>query len=122
MSAVLNRPRSLSALLGRPGNELEVISRGRAGRALSKLPAMRVDDHRRVAALVRVDPNHHHHPGLSFQCRGSGSVGGHIPVGATPRSSQATPAGPTIAVRAAQPKPATKAINNLERARTADSL
>jgi hypothetical protein len=37
-------------------------------------------------------------------------------------SSQATPAGPTIAVRAAQLKRATKAIKNLERARTASSL
>jgi hypothetical protein len=66
VSAVLHRPPSLRALLRCPGNELEMISRGRTGRALRELAALRVADHHRMTALVRVDPDHHHHPRLSF--------------------------------------------------------
>src|SRR5438876_12297614 len=96
-----------------------MMSRRRAGCALRELSALFVDRDDRVAALVRVDPDDHHDV-VSFRFGGarSGSAGGHIPVGATPRSSQATPAGPTSVVRAAQRTPATKAIRKVERART----
>jgi hypothetical protein len=120
--AVFDRPAPLVET-GCPANKLEMIRRHRSRRALRKLPSLPIDRNDRVAALVSVDPKGHH-KAVSPSIGGArpGSVGGHIPVGATARSSQATPAGPTIAARAAQLKPATKAIKNLERARTADSL
>ena len=56
---------------------------------------MLVDDDHGVGLLVRVDPQDHHGLVSSHQWgMGTGPVGGHASIGATPRSYQATPIGP----------------------------
>jgi hypothetical protein len=59
--AVLDRPHPLGAEPVGPADELQVVrARGGLGRAARELAAVLVDHHRRVGALVRVDPDDHH--------------------------------------------------------------
>ena len=96
MPAVLHRPLPLGAEPFGPAHQLEMISRrGRLRRLRRELAAPLVDDHHRVGALVRVDPEDHHVPVAFLDVEvTTGPVGGHTSVGAMPRSYQATPAGP----------------------------
>src|SRR5215475_1812639 len=62
-----------------------------------ELPSLPVDGNDRVRVLVRVDPDDHHVP-VSPSLDGGATnepADGQIPVRARPRSSQATPAGPS---------------------------
>ena len=64
-------------------------------RLLAQLPAHLIDRNERVGALVDISTNDNH-GGCLLHSRGTvGPVGGHISVGAMPRSYQVTPAGPS---------------------------
>ena len=100
--AVLDRPHQLLApyqllaALPRPREQSEVIRRRRAERSHCELSTLLVSDYCCMAALVRINPDRHHSSSSFRQSREyGGPVDRQIPVGAKPRSSQATTAGPS---------------------------
>jgi len=96
--AVLDRPGQLLAeLLPGPPQRLQMPGRGGRDRQLPDLLADRVDSDERVRPLVYVSANNNHGGCLLHLISDwtVGPVGGHISVGAMPRSYQVTPAGPS---------------------------
>src|SRR5215211_6699328 len=68
-----------------------MILAGCAGGPLTELAAGRIDSDGGVAAFVRVDSDDHHGRVSLHQTGDCDRSGGHLSVGATPRSYQATP-------------------------------
>lgn len=120
--AILHRPQSLRAILGRPGEQLQMVARAGARRALRELPALLVDDNSGVAALVRVDPDDHHEGVSPNRWRGAFGIGRRAYPSWGDTTLLSSHAGRSHDVaRAAQLTPATKAIKDVERARTTGS-
>lgn len=94
MPAILDRPQPVLAMALGPAQQLEIVPCPRSQRLGRQLTAVLVDHDDGVRVLVRVDPEGHRGACLLLVEGWHGPVGGHIPVGATPRSSQAMPAGP----------------------------
>jgi hypothetical protein len=96
VAAVLDRPGQLVAeLLPGPPDRVLMAGRGRRDRPLTELAADGIDRDERVRALVYIGTDNNHE-GCLPSLRGMvGPVGGHISVGAMPRSYQVTPAGPS---------------------------
>lgn len=78
VAAVLEGPAALGEAGLRPGEELEMTVRRRRDGALGQLPAVLIDGHDGVAALVKIGPERHH-VRVSFLIRevDHGPVGGH---------------------------------------------
>src|SRR3954453_2222971 len=95
MPAVLDRPLPLLAVLLGPAQQRQMIGRRRSQRLRAQLAAVFVDRDDGVAALVRVDPQYDHVFRLLAAGRGSDRSVGISQYGAVPRSSEATPAGPS---------------------------
>jgi hypothetical protein len=85
-------PQPLLTELACPAQQPEVIDCRGPDRSAVRFATVLIDGHHGVGALVRVD-SQDDHGHIAFALREQGPAGGHIPVGATPRSSQATPAG-----------------------------
>ena len=91
MAAVLDGPNALWAELSGPAQQGEMILAGCAGGPLTELAAGRIDSDGGVAAFVRVDSDDHHGRVSLHQTGDCDRSGGHLSVGAMPRSYQATP-------------------------------
>jgi hypothetical protein len=95
MPAVLDRPLPLLAVLLGPAQQRQMIGRRRSQRLRAQLAAVFVDRDDGVAALVGVDPQYDHVFRLLAAAGGSDRSVGISQYGAVPRSSEATPAGPS---------------------------
>jgi hypothetical protein len=96
MPAILDRPHHLGAeAFPGPHHRLAMTRGGRRNDLLGEFAADFVDRDERVRALVYIGSNYNH-GGCLLHCEVTvGPVGGHISVGAMPRSYQVTPAGPS---------------------------
>src|SRR6201984_2620801 len=96
MPTILDRPHQITAkLLARPAHRLTMTRGRRLNDLLAKLAPNLVNRDERVGALVHIGSNNNH-GGCLLHCEVTvGPVGGHISVGAKPRSYQVTPAGPS---------------------------
>src|SRR5215472_16170932 len=96
MPTILDGPHHLGAeAFPSPPQRLMMPRAGGPHDLLAQLLADLVDGHKRVRALVPIGSNNNH-GGCLLHCEVTvGPVGGHISVGATPRSYQVTPAGPS---------------------------
>jgi hypothetical protein len=96
MPTILDRPHQIgSELTNRPPQRLLVTGRGRPHRDLTQPASSIIDRDERMSLLVNISTNDNHGGCLlSLISDGrSEPVGGHISVGAKPRSYQVTPAG-----------------------------
>src|SRR4051794_28375886 len=96
MAAVLHRPPQLTPE-GHPcpPDRGPVTVCGRGERVVAKFARGLVDADEGVAALVHISTDDNHEGCLLLRRGTVGPVGGHISVGAVPRSYQVTPAGPS---------------------------
>src|SRR5215472_12382550 len=96
MPTILDGPHHLSTeTFPRPPQGLMLPRASGRHDLFTQLLADLVDGHERVRALVNIGSNNNH-GGCLLHCEVMvGPVGGHISVGAVPRSYQVTPAGPS---------------------------
>src|ERR1700734_2042224 len=96
MPAILNRPHHVGPeTLPNPHHRLGMPAAGRSNDFLPDLAPDLVNRDKRVRPLVYIGSNNNH-GGCLLHCEVTvGPVGGHISVGAMPRSYQVTPAGPS---------------------------
>src|ERR1700758_5337053 len=96
MPAILDRPHHLGPeTFTSPHHRLGMPDTGRRNDLLPDLAPSPIHRNKRVRALVNIGPNNNH-GGCLLHCEVTvGPVGGHISVGAMPRSYQVTPAGPS---------------------------
>src|SRR5918994_2949730 len=114
MPAILDRPQPVLPMALGLAQQLEMVPGPRSQRLGRQLTPVLVDHDDGVRALVRLDPEGHHGLRVSFSSRGGTDRSVSVPVGATPRSSQATPA-VLYVPGAAKRTTATKALNAVER-------
>src|SRR5213596_1549300 len=96
MSAVFDRPHDLgSKAFPGPHHRLAMPRADRSNHRLGQFATYQVNGNKRMRALVYNGSNNNH-GGCLLHCEVTvGPVGGHISVGAVPRSYQVTPAGPS---------------------------
>src|SRR4051794_39370968 len=119
MPAVLKRPHPLAADAARPAQQLTERATRRGHRHVTERPARRLTNRReRVRALMRVRPDHDHLHRPRVWDRYEPIPGGHISVGAMPRSYQVTP-GILGRRRATQPKKVRPTADSMEKGQPA---
>ena len=119
MPAILKRPHPLTADAARPAQQLTERATRRGDRHVAQRPARRLADGReRVRALVRVRPDHDHLHRPLIGIDNEPIPGGHISVGAMPRSYQVTP-GILGQRRATQPKKVRPTADSMDRGQPA---